>query len=472
MNRVYWIFGLILLLIVVAGCGLADFSAATITPPPPGLSAAGTATSLPAAATPTNPPSDTPTAKPTATRVPTLPPATFSPSADLMATIEAIEVEMEELRGMDRTLPITRSLMTREELTAYLEREFAEEYPPEEVEADVRVLAAFDFVSRDFDLQGLLLDLYSSQILGMYDDEEDTFYIITEIAGKAGDELGLLDRLTWAHEYVHGLQDQHFELETFTDDDLFSDDEALARMALVEGDASLAMTEYLFAHVFELTAEDIAALEGDDGQATEVLDAAPPIIRETFDFPYTYGLEFVTIVQDEGWEAVNEAFDDPPQSTEQILHPEKYLSRDEPTIVTLPPLTDTLGSGWHLVEVETLGEFQTNLYLAQQVDQATARLASEGWDGDRYAFYVKDDAEVLVFVLVWDSPTDREEFVAAYTQYAGGKYGQVASRSNESEIWWETPDQTARLAWEGNRVVLLLGPDPATVTNVLATLER
>jgi hypothetical protein len=165
---------------------------------------------------------------------------------------------------------------------------------------------------------------------------------------------------------------------------------------------------------------------------------------------------------------VDAAYADPPQSTEQILHPEKYLSRDEPQILALPPLSDTLGTGWHLVEAETLGEFQTNLYLAQQVDQATADLASQGWDGDQYALYVKDDATLLAFATVWDTLADREEFVSATTQYADARFAQPPSRSAESELWWEGPIQTAVLAWRANTVWLILGPDPEVVSQVLA----
>jgi hypothetical protein len=225
------------------------------------------------------------------------------------------------------------------------------------------------------------------------------------------------------------------------------------------------------AHLFDLAPEDLAALQEEDLQGSqEALEAAPPIVREIFLFPYLRGLEFVSTLQEEGWQAVDAAFADPPQSTEQILHPDKYLSRDEPQVVALPPLTGTLGAGWHLVEAETLGEFQTGLYLEQQVDQATADLASQGWDGDQYALYVQDGAEVLVLATVWDGPQDREEFVRAYAQYAEGKYGGAATRSGESELWWETPVQTAVLTWSDATALIVLGPDPSTVERVLAAI--
>lgn len=419
-------------------------------------------------------PTPTPTSMPSPTWVPTLtappPKPTATPDTELLATMDKIEVEVAFMRGLEETSPITRTLLTPEELAAYLEAEFAEAYTPEEVESDTRVLAAFDFVPSDFDLLALLLDLYSTEVVGLYDDEEDTLYVVTDAGGG---ELDPLARITFAHEFTHSLQDEYFDLETFADGDQLNDDELLARMSLVEGDASLVMTQYMMVHLREFSSEDLAALQGEEAQeGLDALQTAPAIIRETFLFPYIRGLEFVALLQDEGWEAVDAAFADPPQSTEQILHPDRYFDRDEPQVVALPPLTDTLGTGWRLVEEETLGEFQTGLYLAQQVDEAMATRAAAGWDGDRYALYVHDGADLLVFATAWDSTEDREEFVAAYSAYAEGKYGEAATRSGEAEAWWEAPEQIAILLWDDKVAWIVLGPDAVTVERVLAALER
>jgi hypothetical protein len=469
MTRAYPILSWLLLVLLLAGCGSNGLTAAGATPGPtdtPTLrpEASYTPTLLPR---PSLQPSDTPAPNPTATWVPTVTPRPATPmptlSAELQATMDAIGAEMEDLRELGQSTPITRTLMTRAELATYLEDEFVQDYPPEEIADDVQVLAAFDFVPKDFDLLQLLLDLYSSEVLGLYDDELDTFYIITS------GEFDLQNQLTFAHEYVHGLQDQNLGLDEMVDGDNLNDDEYLARLALIEGDATLAMSEYLLAHITELTSKELAALvEGDGQESEDAMNAAPPIIRETFVFPYISGLDFVSRLQEEGWDAVDAAYADPPQSTEQILHPEKYFSRDEPQIIALPPLTDTLGTGWRLVEAETLGEFQTNLYLAQRVEQATADLASQGWDGDQYALYSKGEATLLAFSTAWDTLADREEFVSAYTQYADARFAQPPSRSSESERWWEGPLQAAVLTWRDNRVLFILGPDAAAVGQVLA----
>jgi hypothetical protein len=379
--------------------------------------------------------------------------------------MDSIEAEVEQLRGLDETAPITRTVMTRQQLEAYTERQFEEDYAPDEVESDVRVLAAFDFVPEDFDLRGTLVDLYSSQVIGLYDDETKTLYVVTD----AVETFDIMTRVTFAHEFTHGLQDEHLGLQAFTDEDRMNDDAVLAHLALVEGDATLSMGQYLYAHLSDLTPDDIRELQsGGDAASQQALDAAPAIIRETFTFPYLYGLEFASTLQEQGWDAVDAAYADPPQSTEQILHPEKYLARDEPTIVRLPPLTDTLGTGWHLVEAETLGEFQTGLYLAQQVDKETADQASAGWDGDQYAVYVDGSDTVLVFATTWDSAQDRQEFVDAYIEYAVDKYGEPPTEKGFADILWEAADQVAHLSWKDTTALLILGPDLPTVEKLRA----
>ncbi|MBN1139045.1 MAG: hypothetical protein JXM73_20870 [Anaerolineae bacterium] len=384
---------------------------------------------------------------------------------ELLAAADAIGAEMETIRGLDATQPITNNLISRSELAGYMQEELDREYTPEEAENDTRAMAAFDFIPEDYDLRGEILKLYSAQVAGLYDDEKNTLYVVSD----AG--LDLLARVTFAHELTHALQDEHLGLDAFLDEERMSDDEILARQALVEGDATLAMTEYLMNHLSDVTAEDIRALQSEEMQESErQLAEMPAIIRETFEFPYTYGEAFVSALREEGWDAVDVAYADPPLTTEQILHPDKYFTRDEPLVVTLPPLTDTLGGGWRIVDDGALGEFQMQVYLAQQLDREIADNASAGWDGDRYAVYVNGDDEVLILSTAWDSLADQNEFTACYTAYAETKYGQPGKRSGDA-VFWETPDQTAYLGWSGVKALIILGPDRATVDKLLSAIE-
>jgi hypothetical protein len=475
MRRALKIVTAMVTLVTIMSCGLEQTNPTQVPASPTALALDPTSTPATAmlsspSASPSAAPRPSPTFVPTVTRRPPQPTLTPQPAAtispEIVAAMERIELEMQSLRGLDEAEPITRTLVSRQGLSAYLDQEFQDDYSPEEIQTDVRVLAAFGFVEPDYDLRQVLLDIYSAEVLGLYEDKVDTLYVVTK------GQFSLLDRLTFAHEYVHGLQDQNFDLEAFIDEERLSDDEVLARTALVEGDASQAMSQYLLLHMSDISNQDLQELtqeaEGDGGTA---LAAAPPIIAETVLFPYTYGLDFVLVLYEDGWEAVDAAFADPPRSTEQILHPQKYLDGDEPQLVALPPLTDTLGSGWTLVETEVLGEFQTGLYLAQQVDQETVELASEGWDGDRYAVYVKDSSTVLVFSSVWDTGTDAEEFADAYRQYAEASYRGVGQAQKEGELRWQAAEDVTLLTWQDDRVVIIVGPDTATVDAILSTLD-
>jgi hypothetical protein len=455
-------------MLLVACDPFTSTNATPTAPPAEGVDRATAAPSIPPTSTAIPLPSETPAPRPTATWVPTVtplpPPVGATPSAELLTEMDSIETEMEQLRGLDQTSPITRTLITTLQLQTYMEQQLDQDYGPDKLKSDVRVLAAFDFVPEDFDLRGTLVNLYSSQVIGLYDEEKKTLYVVTDAVG----DFDILAQTTFAHEYTHGLQDEHWGLQAFTDEDRMNDDTVLAHLSLVEGDATLAMGEYLYAHFSELSSDDLQKLQsGGDAASQQALEAAPAIIRETFTFPYFYGLDFVTRLKEQGWDAVDAAYTDPPQSTEQILHPDKYFTRDEPTIVALPPLTDTLGTAWHLVEAETLGEFQTGLYLAQGVDKAVADQASAGWDGDQYAVYVNGQDTVLVFATAWDSAQDRQEYVDAYVEYAVDRYGQPPTEQGSSEILWETSDQVAHLSWKDTTALLILGPDLATAEKLI-----
>ncbi len=445
------------------------------------LAPGSTPTPLASADTPLPAPTVPPTAtagstvapRPTATWVPTLPPATATPpptsvpgaalSPALVATMRQIEFQVEAIRGLEMSDPLTQTVKSRAEFGRYMAAELAEDYPPEEVEVDTRVLAILDLIPEDMDLQQVLLDLYSTQVLGLYDDEDNSFIVVNE------GEFDLLDRVTYAHEYVHGLQDEHFDLTTFIDDERMHDDQALARLALVEGDATLAMSEYFIAQASQASPEELRALIEATPEGQDVLEATPAILRATMEFPYAYGTEFVSTVAAGDWARVDALFSDPPQSTEQILHPEKYLERDEPQILSLPPLTTTLGAEWQKIEDNTLGEFQMGVYLDEGLDTETAAAASAGWDGDRYAVYVRDGDALLALVIAWDSDADQEEFAGAYEDWASAKYGREA-RMDGSVRWWTSDEEVTALLAQGRESIVVIGPDAEVVTRALEAL--
>ncbi|MDW8065697.1 MAG: hypothetical protein RMK32_08710 [Anaerolineae bacterium] len=393
-------------------------------------------------------------------------PLTGTATSDLRV-FDGIARVVEGIRGLRATGPYTRSLMTRAELQVYQEKKFKRDYTPEEARQDSLTLAAFDLLPPDFNLWEFLLELYTNQIAGFYDPDTKQFFIISEHG-----RLGILEQVTFAHEYGHLLQDQHFDLVAlgFTDDEKkqpkdVDDDAMLARRALVEGDATLIQLLYL-GRLSQ--AEQQEWLEAVQRQPSEIFDRAPRVIQEELLFPYDAGLTFVqTLYERGGWDAINAAFRDPPASTEQILHPEKFFRRERPIRVTLPPLTDTLGSGWQLVDENVLGEFFLRVYLEERLPTFEAEEAAAGWGGDRYAVYVNEAAgqDLLMLAVAWDDEAEAREFVDAYRSYATARYGGDPAREEQDQALWIGKD-ALWLEWRGAHVLILRGPSEEVIARV------
>jgi hypothetical protein len=207
-------------------------------------------------------------------------------------------------------------------------------------------------------------------------------------------------------------------------DQIGEGDRAIARLSLIEGDATLVMSLW---QIDNLSQAEIMQLLGEslDPEATRILQEMPAALRETLLFPYTRGLTFTQGVQATGgWEAVNEAFANPPASTEQVLHPEKYRAHEAPVKVDLPDdLATRLGKGWTVGLEDTLGEFQLSLWLSDAGGGtlADANQAAAGWGGDRTAILDgPNGASAVVIATEWDSTADASEFAAQARAVVGG----------------------------------------------------
>ena len=157
---------------------------------------------------------------------------------------------------------------------------------------------------------------------------------------------------------------------------------------------------------------------------------------------------------------MNEVWNKFPTSTEQIIHPERYLSGDQAIEVSLTPLDQVLGSGWELNDEDILGEFYLREYLAQHLDSSQFDLAAAGWGGDRYAVYFNEELnEVLMLLkLAWDSPADQAEFEAAYAFYADSRFGSPSEQQPTSGRCW-TGDDVICLTSIGPETLIIRAPD-------------
>jgi hypothetical protein len=378
----------------------------------------------------------------------------------------SIEANVAAIRGLQPKEPVAPISLTPAELRQRLEEEFLKDYSAEQARQDAITLSAFDFMAADFDLHSFILELLTEQIAGYYDPETDEFVIISD-----DEEFDALEQVAHAHEYVHALQDQYHNLELLDEDELESE-AAFAIQALAEGEATFVQTLFLVGGYFDM-GQLLNLVEESLTVDTAVLDSAPPVLAHELEFPYLGGLEFVQALHDEGgFEAIDAAWRDLPQSTEQILHPQRYLDGDLPQLVTLSPLTDTLGAGWELADEDVLGEFYLREYLAQQLDDETVDLAATGWGGDRYAVYWNEanQAPVMVLKLVWDTPADVDEFAKLYPQYPERLMGSEAQAQASGGHCWSGADVICLYSSAGETLVVR-APDLDTAARV-ATVQQ
>ncbi|HRQ41468.1 MAG TPA: hypothetical protein PLD25_26410 [Chloroflexota bacterium] len=381
-------------------------------------------------------------------------------AGDADAALRAeIESRVSLIRGLPPQNPVVTTLLSSEELRQRVENDLLADYTEADAQKDVLVYAAFDFLSPDFDLFTFSRDLYSEQIAGFYDPETDEFVVVSDDA-----VLDANEQLTHAHEYMHALQDQHFNLDLLDDDSLDADASA-ALLGLAEGEAVLLQMHYLQEGHVDL----LELLANTEAIETPVLDSAPPVLANSLLYPYTAGLAFAqTLYTQGGYAALNAAWANPPQSTEQILHPERYLAGDAPLVVTLPPLTDTLGVGWALVNEDVLGEFMLRQYLSQQLNPQQVDTAVTGWGGDRFAVYTHADSGALVLALrlVWDTDKDATEFAALYPNYPTALFSTSGQLQGNGGECWQGPADTICLFQTGRETLIIRALNEGTAVRL------
>lgn len=330
------------------------------------------------------------------------------PSVDNRAVYAAIESDVQALRELRAKAPIEPHVVDQAGMTKVVEDELAAT-PAEVTRATEGAFRALGLLPAGTSLEELQRQMLTSQVAGLYDPTAKTLYVLS----KQG-ALGPVERVTFAHEFDHALQDQNFGLGNLKVDQVGEGDRDLARLALAEGDATLLMS--LWAQQRLSPSETLQLLaESSDPQQTQLLASMPAILRETLLFPYTTGLSFVTSLRAAGgWAAVDAAYARPPDSTEQLIHPEKYASHEAVLPIDVPTdLAKRLGKGWSVPLVDSLGEFQLRIWLEQVAgaSSADATAAAAGWGGDRLVYATGPSGVWAVAVLTrWDTPEDAREF--------------------------------------------------------------
>jgi hypothetical protein len=352
--------------------------------------------------------------------------------------MDEIELQVMMERGLKPSDSIDRKLYSKDQLQEKIAQDFLKDYSTEDAENEAIVLSSFGLLDPDFDLLALYTELYSEQVAGFFDTETKEMVVVQ------GEDFGGLERFVYAHEYTHVLQDQNFDLENglrYNQEDCEEDTERCsAILALIEGDATLSQLQWFMNNASPTDRSELLEMITKETESP-VFDSAPEFITLGITFPYEYGFMFVDhLYRNGGWGTVDRAYQNPPVSTEQILHPNRYPD-DKPIPVSLPDFEGILDNGWKEIDRDVVGEWYSYLILSKgldknaRLDEKQAESATQGWGGDSYVVYYNFETDETIMVLrsVWDSKAEAEEFADAFRSYANLRFDNASGDS-----WLET----------------------------------
>ena len=365
------------------------------------------------------------------------------------------------MRGLPLPNDLTISLVSDEEMSDFVSQWVEESYTEEEALIDREFLLLLDFIRESDDVKRVIAAQYSGTVVGFYDRENKDLLILS--GGQQ--DLHPDEKWVFVHEFVHALQDDAIYLNSLYPDKWFREDSLLARKALVEGDARY--FDWRYREEILTNAEKSRLFTSFSGGGSSGVREIKFFSR-IGSFPYNEGSYFVSdLVEHVGVKGLHQAFANPPQSTEQILWPDKYLDGEAPVQVDMPDFLQGLGPSWHVLDSGVIGEFILKLHLENHLDEWTALDAAYGWGGDSYAV-VRDSVNgetVLVSLSVWDYPYEAQGFFEVYEQYAQRAGGQLTS-SEESSRSWVGDKRYVHLAIDEDRVLLIIGNSQSTVEKI------
>ena len=342
--------------------------------------------------------------------------------------------KVEELRGLKFKHPVPVRVVQDAVAREHFKARMKKYWPEAQVRAEQTAYTQLGLLPPGVDIESTLFSVLEEQVGGYYDPEADTFYVL-------GDMPRSFASVLMVHELTHALDDQHYGIDRMIDAAKDDSDKSDAVGAVVEGSGTLVMSRYMFLEITagRMPADILVDLARTDAGRAEKLMASPQVLQRSLVASYVLGQTFILrgdlakLALATPTADLDRLFHDPPASTEQILHPEKYWddsAKDLPRVVTLADLSSTLGEGWKLSGGGVLGELTIAVMTGagtvdfKSIDAADpshwTNEAASGWGGDRWQLYANGDRRVTLLATVWDSPSDANQFEAALVTHEAG----------------------------------------------------
>ncbi len=371
---------------------------------------------------------------------------------ELTEKTTSIQKELEEIRGEKFKKDVLVEKQSLDDFGAYIDKSIDLQFSEALSKNFGKIVRTLGLYRGEEikDFKSVAKMVMQSQAAAYYDPDKGTFYIVMQNLPEQ-----MLDAV-FAHELYHGFQDQHFNLNNYflrkSQEGQLNDDQLLARQAVVEGEATYLMTLWTTQKMLGML-PDLSMLKmAMDMQANlttkqllEMVKSAvaanptfediklsansmndiPGFMLDSMIGAYMKGMRFIYEIHQNGWSKVSELYKNPPVSTEQILHPEKWLSMEKPHQFKWPDFEkQELLNDWILLEKNTLGEMQWRSIFSEFDMASIGNAAAEGWDGDSYAIFESSDMQrtLLLVTTSWDSEKDATEFKNAYSTLLASKY--------------------------------------------------
>lgn len=334
---------------------------------------------------------------------------------DMRERIGTILLEVEEARALPFLEVPTVTILDEADFTARVQQNLDEELEPAEVTADEAFLTLLGLLGPGDDLRAMLVALYTEQVGGFYDLDTKELVVPVNVDG-----ISPLQEMTIAHELVHALTDQHFDIGTEYDRRLEegNGDDAAAMLALVEGDATYQQLLYLESMDPVRAAQVTIELLTID---SSVYDSSPLWMQADLAFPYERGVTFASaLIGEGGLKAIDDAYQALPSTTEQVIDPNKYLRGEAPSPIA--PLTVSV-DGWTLHDEGSMGEWGTRVILMESISPGDLAVAASGWDNDAFRVFVNGDDAAFVWHWVAETEEDAEDFTNALIAHARDAMG-------------------------------------------------
>lgn len=375
-------------------------------------------------------------------------------AGDLSENQKKVIAYVEKVRGLTTDEPLRIVFMTRDELQAEIVESFESQLSDEDIADERGMLSLFGFIPEDFDIKDFYTRLYTEQIAGYYNNQENIMMLPQE-----ADESEILRTLS--HEYTHFLQFSNFpELKKYYDGDYCraNNESCLLGRAVIEGDAVL--TETIVGQDRDMMRLMRPGRE-EKSQEDSFFSQAPLFYQESILMDYSYGFTFVyNYFMRDGFDGVNKLLLDPPASAEQLIHPEKY-GIDEPISVSIDIFDEVFeADGCELVQLNVMNELDLRWMMTLgiekrwRLDVKTALRATEGWGGGAFRFGRCSGEGFLFSETQWDSRRNANEFFDAMEDYLNARFGKSDAASG-----WVSAGRRVRLESSDNSVFFMIVPE-------------